>query len=405
MPINASAPDGPVIHVPVADRRKGRKDPKMRGLSVTSTAPWNSLIHRPAVRLVPWASLIALLGVGLGMTLMTPAAKATVPPFASTYAGTVVDETYGIETTMELTEVQEGPAGSLKGQLVIGPGLVGNGAFEGTVQSDGALVLIVPHPAGFDRTELTGEVTPTGTMHGNYVIEPGPQVGRWEVSPKAMPVPTSPTMTPVPPTVVIVGHPPRETPESTASFSFSGASGGTYECSIDAGAWKTCVSGDAFGPLEPGDHRFQVRETLNGLTGPATSYFWTIDLPPACILKVARARVFAFAHQGKARLVIHYKAYKPAQVAVSYHLKGSKGGLALGSASSSFKTAGIFRLAEKLGRADVAKLRATSSMTVHFSIPEAPTRCSRYYTKRLTIPKKIFGQTVWFQSDSMFTSR
>lgn len=340
------------------------------------------------------AGLIALLGVLLGVILLLPAARAAVPPFAPSYVGTVFNETHGIETTMELTEVQEGPAGSLKGQVVIGRGLFGNGMFEGTVQSDGALVLVVPHPAGFDRTELTGEVTPTGVMRGHYVIEPGPQVGRWEVSPKA-----------VPPTVVIVGHPPRETPESTASFSFSGAPGGTYECSVDAGAWRPCVSGEAFGPLEPGDHRFQVRETLGGLTGPTASYSWTINLPRACILKVARARVFAFTHQSKARLVIHYKAYKSARVTVSYRLKGSKGGLALGSASSRFRTAGIFRLAEKLDPADVAKLRATSSMTVHFSIPEAPTRCSRYYTKRLTIPKRISGQTVWFQSDSVFTSR
>jgi hypothetical protein len=379
MPINAPAPDGLVAHL---------------------------LSSRfPSARVVPWPSLIALLGVLLGMTLMTPAAKAAVPPFASTYAGTVVNETYGIETTMELTEVQEGPAGSLKGQVIIGPGLVGNGAFEGTVQSDGTLVLVVPHPAGFDRTELTGEVTPAGVMAGHYVIEPGPQVGRWEVSPKAMPETTSPTTAIGPPTVAIVGHPPRETPESTASFSFTGVPGGAYECSIDAGAWRPCASGGAFGPLEPGDHRFRVRETLDGLTGPAASYFWTIDLPRACILKVARARVFAFTHQSRARLVIRYKAYKPAQVTVSYRLKGSKGGLALGSASSRFRTAGIFRLAEKLDTAEVAKLRATSSMTVRFSIPEAPTKCSRYYTKRLTIPKEIFGQTVWFQSDSIFASR
>jgi len=360
-----------------------------------------------SVRVVPWAPFFALLGVLVGMSVITPAARATFPPFVTSYAGTVVNETHGIETTMELTEVQEGPGGSLKGQVVIGPGLIGNGAFEGTVQSDGTLVLVVPHPAGFNRLELTGEVAPSGVMHGSYIIEPGPQVGRWEVSPKAepAPAPAPPTTPAIPPTVAIVGHPPRETPASTASFSFSGVSGGAYECSIDGGAWTPCVSGDAFGPLEPGDHRFQVRETLAGLTGPAASYFWTIDLPSACILKVARARVFAFAHQGKARLVIHYKAYQPAQVSVSYRLKSSKGGLALGSASSRFRTAGIFRLTEELGTADAAKLRATSSMSVHFSIPDAPSRCSRYYTKRLTIPKKIFGQTVWFQSDSAFTAR
>ncbi|HVV89772.1 MAG TPA: hypothetical protein VHB53_04705, partial [Solirubrobacterales bacterium] len=92
----------------------------------------------------------------------------------------------------------------------------------------------------------------------------------------------------------------------------------------------------------------------------------------------------------------------PARVTVSYSLKGGKGGLTLGTASSRFETAGVFRLSKELGKADDAKLQATKSMKVRFSIPQAPGSCARYYTKRLTIPKKISGQTVWFQSDSQF---
>jgi hypothetical protein len=205
-----------------------------------------------------------------------------------------------------------------------------------------------------------------------------------------------------PPSVRITSHPPKETADQTASFGFVGVMGGSYECLIDARSWKPCRSGDSFGPLRPGDHRFEVREILGGVTGPADSFSWTVDLPKACVLKVARARVFAFTHQSKARLVIHYKAYAPAQVTVSYSLKGSKGALSLGSATSRFKTAGIFRAGEKLGKAQLAKLRATSSMTVRFRIPQAPSSCTRYYTKHLTIPKTVFGQTVWFQSDSIF---
>lgn len=206
-----------------------------------------------------------------------------------------------------------------------------------------------------------------------------------------------------PPTVRITSHPSAETGDPSAPFAFSGVAGGAYECSIDAGPWAACRSGQDFGPLAPGDHRFSVRETLGGVTGPAASYSWTIDLPRACVLRVARARVFAFTHQSRARLVIHYKAYEPAQVTVSYALSGSRGKQSLGTASSRFRTAGTFRLTEKLGSAELAKLRATTSITVHFSIPQAPTSCSRYYTKQLTIPREAFGQTVWFQSDSLFT--
>jgi alpha-tubulin suppressor-like RCC1 family protein len=205
-----------------------------------------------------------------------------------------------------------------------------------------------------------------------------------------------------PPVVHITEHPPKETADQTAEFEFSGMAGGSYECSIDAGTWKLCESGDSFPPLQPGDHRFEVRESLNGLTGPAASYSWTIDLPRACILKVARARVFAFTHQDRARLVIHYKAYEPAQVSVSYSSAGANGSLALGTASARFKTAGVYRLTKKLGDAATAKLKAASSMKVHFAVPQAPASCARYYTKQLTIPKKIFGQTTWFQSDSIF---
>ena len=205
-----------------------------------------------------------------------------------------------------------------------------------------------------------------------------------------------------PPSVQITDHPPKETADQTARFKFTGVAGGSYECAIDGAAWKACKSGDSFGPLVPGDHRFEVREVLKGLVGPAASYSWTIDLPKACILKVARARVFAFTHQDKGRLVIHYKAYKPADVIVSYSLTGKKGNLGLGTASAHFKTAGVFRLAENLDKSEAAKLQATSSMMVRFQVPQAPSSCTRYYTKRLTVPKKVFGQTVWFQSDSIF---
>src|SRR6201999_4039152 len=107
------------------------------------------------------------------------------------------------------------------------------------------------------------------------------------------------------------------------------------------------------------------------------SYSWTIDLPRACVLKVARARVFAFTHQDKARLVIHYKAYAPAQVSVSYSLAGTKGSLELGTATARFKTAGVYRLAEKLSKPSTAKLKAATSMKVRFSVPQAPSSCTR----------------------------
>ncbi len=200
----------------------------------------------------------------------------------------------------------------------------------------------------------------------------------------------------------ITANPPKETEASEGTFTFTEASGGKYECSIDEGAWQPCTSGQSFGPLAPGDHQFQVRETRGGKTGSPATYRWTVDLPKKCILRVARARVFVFTAHDKVRLVIHYTSYRPATVAVDYKESGSRGGLELGSASAGFKKTGVFRLSERLDKAEMTKVRAAKNFDVQFRIPRTPGSCKRFYTKTLTIPKQISNQTVWFQSDSRF---
>ncbi len=217
--------------------------------------------------------------------------------------------------------------------------------------------------------------------------------------------PTPPVVTPVSPpapAVQITKGPPKETAETKAPFSFTGTPGGSFECSLDGGPFKPCSSGTDFGPVQPGDHRFEVREVLGGKTSAAASYKWTVDLPKACVLRVARARVFAYSKKSAARLVIHYTSYKPARVDVSYTLIGSKGPLDLGSATAPFSKAGVFRLPKTLSSAQEAKLKAAKSFRVKFKIPGTPSNCARFYTKKLTIPQKVGGQTVWFQSDSRF---
>jgi hypothetical protein len=103
-----------------------------------------------------------------------------------------------------------------------------------------------------------------------------------------------------------------------------------------------------------------------------------------------------------ARLILRYSSYRPAQVDVSYRLTGSKGPLELGSATTQFSKAGVFRLPKTLSSAQEAKLKAATSFQVKFKIPGTPSNCTNFYTKRLTIPQKVSGQTVWFQSDSRF---
>ena len=217
--------------------------------------------------------------------------------------------------------------------------------------------------------------------------------------------PPAPAPAPAPaPVLEITKGPAHETAQTAAVFMFAGTPGGSYECSLDGGAWKACSSGHDFGPARPGDHLFEVREKLNGATSAIAAYRWTVDLPKACVLRVARARVFAYAKHDKARLVIRYTTYRPASVTVTYALKGSKGKLKLGSATRRFHKAGVFRLPERLTAAQIGKVRAAKAFRVHFRIAKTPKSCGRYYTKRLTIPRKISGQTVWFQSDSTFAA-
>jgi hypothetical protein len=206
----------------------------------------------------------------------------------------------------------------------------------------------------------------------------------------------------VPPAVKILSAPPAETAHQKATFTFRGVAGGAYECSIDNGAWAPCTSGQTFGPLLPGDHLFRVRETLDGLTGPAADHRWTVLLPRACVLRVARARIFVAPKKHKVRLVIHYTSYRPAEVEVSYDLLGSKGRTNLGNISADFATVGVFRDPEILSSEVFGDVRAAKLFKVRFQIAKTPRSCGRYYTKRVTIPKTFSGRTVWFQSDSSF---
>jgi hypothetical protein len=250
-----------------------------------------------------------------------------------------------------------------------------------------------------DKESDAPELAPGGAYRASasmFLTRPGEGV------PKAPPPPPAPAPAPTPPVVTITSGPPHESAQSSGKFTFVGVAGGSFECSVDGGRFKPCSSGHDFGPFAPGDHLFQVRETLHGLTGPVASYKWTVDLPRKCVLRVARARVFVFTKHDKVRLVIHYTSYRPAQVTVGYELKGAKGPSRLGSATDKFKKAGVFRLPETLSDAEMAKVRAAKSFEVSFAIPKTPQSCGRYYTKHLTIKQPISNQTVWFQSDSRF---
>lgn len=124
--------------------------------------------------------------------------------------------------------------------------------------------------------------------------------------------------------------------------------------------------------------------------------------PSTCLLRTARARLFAYASHDRVRLVIRYTTFAPASVAVDYSFDGGRRPQTLGAATRRFTASGLFRVTEKLSRREMAKVLAAKGFTVKMDIAAAPKYCHRFYTRHLTVRRDVHGQSVWYQSDSAF---
>jgi large repetitive protein len=78
------------------------------------------------------------------------------------------------------------------------------------------------------------------------------------------------------------GAPPATTTEKNATFTFTADDpGASFECSLDGGTFNACSSPKQYTNLSTEAHSFRVRaKDAAGNTGPAASYFWTIEAPP-----------------------------------------------------------------------------------------------------------------------------
>jgi hypothetical protein len=78
----------------------------------------------------------------------------------------------------------------------------------------------------------------------------------------------------------ITANPPGLSSSSSASFSFTGEAGATFECELDGIGFGTslCTSPKAYTGLSDGSHTFGVRQTDQaGNTGSVAMYTWTVD--------------------------------------------------------------------------------------------------------------------------------
>jgi hypothetical protein len=79
----------------------------------------------------------------------------------------------------------------------------------------------------------------------------------------------------------ISAKPTDPTNQTTASFTFNGEAGATFQCKLDTGAFNACTSPQTYSGLGAATHTFAVKAVdAAGNAGPATSSTWTVDLTP-----------------------------------------------------------------------------------------------------------------------------
>jgi hypothetical protein len=125
-------------------------------------------------------------------------------------------------------------------------------------------------------TVCTSPMTYTGLGDGAHTFNVRQTDAAGNTGPSAAAGWTVDTTPPAAPS--ITSNPANPTSSTSASFSFSGEGGGSYECKLDAGGFSGCTSPEPYASLGEGSHTFQVRQTDGlGNTGPAASFTWTVD--------------------------------------------------------------------------------------------------------------------------------
>lgn len=108
---------------------------------------------------------------------------------AHTYSGTIHNTPAQTNAAMRLTNVQQHST-VINGYLVLGPGLTGDGNFNGTITTNRHISFLVASQAGHLPLLFTGQINANGSMSGSYCSAQHNQCnytsggyGTWTVSP------------------------------------------------------------------------------------------------------------------------------------------------------------------------------------------------------------------------------
>lgn len=91
------------------------------------------------------------------------------PVLVSLYKGSIHDKytTPPTDSTMSLSQIQQNEA-KISGYFSVGPGLIGNGNFTGTVSLNDTMQFLVPGYAGFLPLLFEGQIQLDGSVSGKY---------------------------------------------------------------------------------------------------------------------------------------------------------------------------------------------------------------------------------------------
>ncbi len=94
-----------------------------------------------------------------------------------------------------------------------------------------------------------------------------------------------------------------------------------------------------------------------------------------CVIEDATAKVTANPGKGSVGLIVRYRSYSPAAVAIDARLRGGKGSLHLGASHTRFRRAGTFRDTFVLGEKRMERVLAAREFEVELQAVNTPRYC------------------------------
>ncbi len=97
----------------------------------------------------------------------TSGSSSGFPALASEYNGTIHNTPASVQSSLSLSPFRQQQS-TISGYLTLGPGLIGNGNFNGTITSSGSVEFLVPESGGFLDLFFQGQVASDGSISGTY---------------------------------------------------------------------------------------------------------------------------------------------------------------------------------------------------------------------------------------------